>query len=51
MSEANRFGMIMTNQIATQKDGFMHTYVSNGSSAKGVSFDNFMVKTIKGKTR
>jgi RHS repeat-associated protein len=51
VTDPNQLRTILTNEITVAKDGFMHFYVSNGSSAKGVNFDNFMMTSVTGKTR
>ncbi|MCH2026389.1 MAG: hypothetical protein MK172_11675 [Verrucomicrobiales bacterium] len=51
VGSANQLQTILRNGIETHHDGYMHVYLSNGSSAKGINFDNFYVKVITGKTR
>jgi len=51
VTDPNQLRTILTNEITIQKDGFMHIYLSNGSSNKGVSFDKFMMTSVTGKTR
>ena len=51
VSEPNQLRTILTDEITARHNGFMHIYVSNGSSNRGVSFDQFMVTIQKGKTR
>jgi RHS repeat-associated protein len=51
VDEANQLRTILTSEITADKAGFMHIYVSNGSSAKGVSFNDFLITSVTGKTR
>jgi len=51
VSDPNQLRTILTNEIVVKQDGYMHTYVSNGSSNRGVSFNDFMMTAITGKTR
>jgi len=51
VSDPNQLRTILTNEIVVKQDGYMHTYVSNGSSNKGVSFNDFMMTAVTGKTR
>jgi RHS repeat-associated protein len=49
--QPNDLRTIMQNNLTSPTDGYAFTYVSNGSSNKGVSFDNLHIQLIKGKTR
>ncbi len=48
--DPNSLERILTESITIQKDGYLHVYVSNGSQA-AVSFDNFLVQSIRGNVR
>ena len=47
----NHLEQLLTQPVEVTKDGFLHVYVSNGSAGKGVSFDNFLITSMRGKTR
>lgn len=51
VTDPNQLRTILTNDLIAKEEGFFHIYVSNGSSAKGINFDNFLVTLTKGKTR
>jgi RHS repeat-associated protein len=51
VSNANQLETILRNGIVAKEDGYMHIYVSNGSSVKGINFDNLYVTVLTGKTR
>src|SRR5690606_9599287 len=41
---------LIEDEIPIAENGYLHAYVTNGSAAR-VSFDNFLVTYIRGKTR
>jgi len=51
VTTANQLETILRNGIIAKEDGYMHIYLSNGSSEKGVSFDNLYVTMLTGKVR
>ncbi len=50
VTNANELERLIEEEIPILTDGYLHAYVSNGS-AKGVSFDNILVTSIRGKLR
>jgi len=48
--DPNSLERLLTDTIRITQDGYLHVYVSNGSSAS-VSFDNFLVSSIQGNVR
>ena len=50
VTDPNSLRQLLEDDIPIVENGYLHTYVSNGS-AKGISFDNFLVKYARGKTR
>src|SRR5690554_5516372 len=50
VTDPNSLRQLLEDDIPILENGYLHTYVSNGS-AKGISFDNFLVEHVQGKTR
>ena len=50
VTDPNALEELIIEQIPVEADGYLHAYVSNGS-ASPVTFDNFLVTYIRGKTR
>ncbi|MCA1750523.1 MAG: hypothetical protein LC670_01825 [Flavobacteriales bacterium] len=47
----NELEQLLTEEILMHNDGFLHIYVSNGSTDKEIIFDNFLITTARGKAR
>src|SRR5690606_14454635 len=50
VTDPNALEELIAEEIPIEADGYLHAYVSNGS-ASPVTFDNFLVTYIRGKTR
>jgi RHS repeat-associated protein len=50
VEDPDQLRTLLTNELAMTHNGYLHIYVSNGSS-KGVNFNDFLITTARGKTR
>jgi RHS repeat-associated protein len=50
VEDPDQLRTLLTDQLIMTHNGYMHIYVSNGSS-KGVNFNDFLITTARGKTR
>jgi RHS repeat-associated protein len=50
VEDPDQLRTLLTNELTMTHNGYLHIYVSNGSS-KGVNFNDFLITTARGKTR
>ena len=51
VTDPNELGTLFSGEIPIAKTGYLHVYVSNGTEAKTINFDNLYITTMQGKTR